>query len=204
MISQCLNDDCWYRLASYLAQFQFNIRKYRMVSTRFVLVITFWSYQCLPGYFSNSDYATHHLKEELKKEKDQCDIQVVGATCFLLFSTDACRISCCLHPIQCCLPPGTVKFDMAAVSIFLISVNRLHCWMESDKIYLEPGQDCLKFQLDLHNVNELLTPIACSLETLEGQNTTCSDVFHIYIGIAVNFVAMFSDRSEERRVGKEC
>ncbi len=62
--------------------------------------------------------------------------------------------------------------------------------------YIEPGPFCLKFQLDLHNVNLLLTPIARGLETLEGQNTTCSDVFHVYIGIAVNFVAMFSDISE--------
>jgi hypothetical protein len=45
-------------------------------------------------------------------------------------------------------------------------------------------------------VNSLLTPIARGLETLEGQNTTCSDVFHVYIGIAVNFVTMFLDRSE--------
>jgi hypothetical protein len=47
-------------------------------------------------------------------------------------------------------------------------------------------------------VNQLLTPIARGLETLEGQNTTCSDVFHVYIGIAVNFVTMFSDRGESR------
>ena len=60
---------------------------------------------------------------------------------------------------------------------------------------MEPGPDCLKFQMDLHNVNSLLTPIARGLETLEGQNTTCSDVFHVYIGIAYNFTTMFSDSS---------
>ena len=32
MISQCLNDDCWYRLASYLAQFQFKIIIYKEIS----------------------------------------------------------------------------------------------------------------------------------------------------------------------------
>jgi len=31
-------------------------------------------------YFSHSNYATHHLKEELKKEKDQRGIQVAGVT----------------------------------------------------------------------------------------------------------------------------
>ena len=47
------------------------------------------------------------------------------------------------------------------------------------------SHDHLKFQLDLHNMNQLLTPITCGLETLEGQNTTCSDVFHIYIGFDI-------------------
>lgn len=62
--------------------------------------------------------------------------------------------------------------------------------------YILPGPDSLRFQLDLHNVNCLLTPIARGLETLEGQNTTCSDVFHVYVGIAINFVFMFSDSGE--------
>ncbi|KZP29505.1 hypothetical protein FIBSPDRAFT_727407, partial [Athelia psychrophila] len=125
-------------------------------------------------YFSHSNYATHHLKEELKKEKDQRGIQVAGATRFSSFSIHARSISRCLYPIQRCLVSGTIKFDT--------------------KAYLMPGTDCLKFQMDLHNVNQLLTPITRGLETLEGQNTTCSDVFHVYTGIAVNFVTMFSDK----------
>jgi len=86
-------------------------------------------------YFSHSNYATHHLKEELKKEKDQRGIQVAGATRFSSFSIHARSISRCLHPIQRCLASGTVKFDTAAVSFFFISAKGLHCWMESDKIY---------------------------------------------------------------------
>jgi hypothetical protein len=151
-------------------------------------------------YFSHSNYATHHLKEELKKEKDQRGIQVAGATRFSSFSIHARSISRCLHPIQRCLASGTVKFDTAAVSLFFSFLRRdfIAEWNQTKSIrkYLEPGPDCLKFQLDLHNVNQLLTPIARGLETLEGQNTTCSDVFHVYIGIAVNFVAMFSDRGK--------
>jgi hypothetical protein len=67
-------------------------------------------------YFSHSNYVTHHLKEELKKEKDQCGIQVAGATGFSSFSIHARSISRCLHPIQRCLASGTIKFDTAAVS----------------------------------------------------------------------------------------
>src|SRR5882762_8421613 len=78
-------------------------------------------------YFSHSNYATHHLKEELKKEKDQRGIQVAGATRFSSFSIHARSISRCLHPIQRCLASGTVKFDTAAVSFFFISAKGLHC-----------------------------------------------------------------------------
>ena len=49
------------------------------------------------------------------------------------------------------------------------------------------------FHTQLHNINMLLTPIARGLQTLEGQNTTCSDVFHIFIGIAIRFTNVFLD-----------
>ena len=52
----------WCRLASYLAQFQLMIIIYHMVSTRFVLVITVWSYQCLPNFLMHSDlFSDHYL-----------------------------------------------------------------------------------------------------------------------------------------------
>jgi hypothetical protein len=51
-------------------------------------------------YFSHSNYATHHLKEEVKKEKDQRGIQVAGATRFSSFSIHARSIARCLYPIQ--------------------------------------------------------------------------------------------------------
>jgi hypothetical protein len=39
----------------------------------------------------------------------------------------------------------------------------------------------------------MLTPIAHGLKTLEGQNTTCSDVLNIYIGIAIGYNVVFRD-----------
>ena len=94
-------------------------------------------------------------------------------------------------------PSNLIRLRWVFIYLFLRR-DSIAEWNQTKSIrkYLEPGPDCLKFQLDLHNVNQLLTPIARGLETLEGQNTTCSDVFHVYIGIAVNFVAMFSDRGK--------
>ena len=92
-------------------------------------------------YFSHSNHATHHLKEELKKEKDQRGIQVAGATCFSWFSIHACSISRCLHPIQHCLASGTVKFDTAVVSFFsFLQRDSIAEWNQTKSIwkYLEP------------------------------------------------------------------
>lgn len=69
-------------------------------------------------YFSHSNYATHHLKEELKKEKDQQGIQVAGATRFSSFSIHAPIIARCLPAIQWCMDLGTINFDTAAVRFF--------------------------------------------------------------------------------------
>ena len=51
-------------------------------------------------YFSHSNYATHHLKEELKKEKDKRGIEVASVTRFSSFSIHARSISRCLYPMQ--------------------------------------------------------------------------------------------------------
>ncbi|KAJ7746746.1 hypothetical protein DFH07DRAFT_748307, partial [Mycena maculata] len=48
----------------------------------------------------------------------------------------------------------------------------------------------------LNQIGRLLNPIARALKTLEGQQTTCSDVFFIYIGLAVAFQRAFSDPGE--------
>ena len=62
--------------------------------------------------------------------------------------------------------------------------------------YIEPGAEPYKFLIDLHNINLLLTPIACRLKTLKGQNTTCSDIFNIWIGIAISYNNVFADASK--------
>lgn len=43
----------------------------------------------------------------------------------------------------------------------------------------------------MFTIDALMTPITRGLTTLEGQNTTCSDVFSIYVGIAIGFNRVF-------------
>ena len=49
----------------------------------------------------------------------------------------------------------------------------------------------------------MLTPIARGLKTLEGQNTTCSDVLNIYIGIAIGYDTVFRDASKSTAIAME-
>ena len=49
--------------------------------------------------------------------------------------------------------------------------------------------------MQLAQITLLLTPIARGLQTLEGQNTTCSDVWIIFTGIAIGFQNVFLDSS---------
>lgn len=49
--------------------------------------------------------------------------------------------------------------------------------------------------MQLAQITLLLTPIARGLQTLEGQKTTCSDVWIIFTGIAIGFQNVFLDSS---------
>lgn len=75
---------------------------------------------------------------------------------------------------------------------------RYSCLSQTKELqkYIIHGSDHFKFQLQLHNANLLLQPIAHGLLTLEGQNTMCSDVFFVFIGIVIGFTRVFQDPSK--------
>ncbi|KAJ3913026.1 ribonuclease H-like domain-containing protein [Lentinula edodes] len=134
-------------------------------------------------YFSHSNYRKYQLREEHKNEPHRRGIQIGGATRFSTFATYVRSIIRCSDAMERCLSNGRLKFDTAATKDL--------------RKYIANGPDCLKFQLQLHNIDLLLQPIAQGLQTLEGQNTTCSDVFFIFIGIAIGFNCVFQDPTSE-------
>ena len=151
----------------------------------------------LMTYFSHSNYGQHQLKAELEKEKNKQGIQAGGATRFSTFSTHAKSIARCFNAIERCLISGTIKFNTKAVSCPCyrkVDTNRLKQTAPLRK-YIETGPESFTFQIQLHHINLLLTPMDWGLQTLEGQNTTCSDVFSIFIGIAIGFTHVFQDPS---------
>lgn len=134
----------------------------------------------LTSYFSHSNFGQHHLKAEMAKEVDKRGIQVGGDTRFSSFATHAKSIGRCFPAIQRCIISGAVKFDTKTTKPLLKYIR---------------GPESFTFQLQLAQISLLLTPIARGLQTLEGQNTTCSDVWVVFTGIAIGFTNVFLDPS---------
>jgi len=120
---------------------------------------------------------------------------VGGATRFLTFSTHAKSISHCFGAIERCLSSGSIKFDTKAVGTPFFDEDYYSSPIQTAPLqkYIQPGPDSYKFRTKLHHINMLLTPIDQGLQTLEGQNTACSDVMAIFIGIAIGFTTVFKD-----------
>ncbi|KAJ7214487.1 hypothetical protein GGX14DRAFT_360018, partial [Mycena pura] len=126
-------------------------------------------------FFSHSNYGKKHLKDKMQDEDDKRGLVSFGATRFSTFADQASSVSRCLPAMEKCYSEGLIKFDTAAVKYFVAD---------------SPQQGNLRIQL--YNINMLLKPISRGLKTLESSQVTCSDVFNIWIGIAIGFQAVFS------------
>ncbi|KAJ7720985.1 hypothetical protein DFH07DRAFT_760655, partial [Mycena maculata] len=134
----------------------------------------------LTNYFSHSNYGKHHLKYAMKDAKDRRGIEAGGATRFSTFATHSSSVLRCLPFMEQCYAGGAIPFDTKGV-----------------RAYVQAGSDeNSTFRTELTQIGRLLNPIARALKTLEGQQVTCSDVFFIYIGLAVAFQRAFSDPTE--------
>ncbi|KAJ3740979.1 hypothetical protein DFH05DRAFT_1404969, partial [Lentinula detonsa] len=134
-------------------------------------------------YFSHSNYGKHHLQQELKNDISHRGIIAGGATRFSTFHTHVCSILRCFDAMERCLSRGLLIFDTPATKEL--------------RKYIVYGTDRLKLQIQLNHIDALLHPIARGLTTLEGQNTTCSDVFYVFIGIAIGFNRVFEDPTSD-------
>ncbi|KAJ7681386.1 hypothetical protein B0H17DRAFT_837375, partial [Mycena rosella] len=134
-------------------------------------------------YFSHSNYGKHHLKDAMKDAKDRRGIEIGGATRFSTFAAHASSVLRCLPFMEQRFTSGKIPFDTKGTKHL--------------RKYVTAGSDeNSSFRTQLSQIGRLLNPIARALKTLEGQQVTCSDVFSIYIGLAVAFQRAFSDPSE--------
>ncbi|KAJ7588943.1 hypothetical protein C8J56DRAFT_1049873 [Mycena floridula] len=120
-----------------------------------------------------------HLKSELAAETDKRGIQAAGATRFSTLSINAKSVSRCWAAMQSCYELGKLKFTGKG--------------FKKVENCLKVSADMFAFRTELHHVTSILSPIERGLRTLEGQNTTLSDVLSIFIGIAIPFGHVFQD-----------
>ncbi|KAJ7251941.1 hypothetical protein C8J57DRAFT_1036323, partial [Mycena rebaudengoi] len=130
-------------------------------------------------YFNHSNYGKKHLKDKLQDQEDRRGLVSFGATRFSTFANQASSVSRCLSAMEKCYPEGLIKFDTKATKP-----------LQQYLIANSPEQ--LTFRPQLYNINMLLKPVSRGLKTLESSQVTCSDVFNIWIGIAIGFKEVFS------------
>ncbi|KAJ7110848.1 hypothetical protein C8R44DRAFT_591718, partial [Mycena epipterygia] len=129
-------------------------------------------------FFSHSNYGKKHLKDKLKDEDDTRGLISFGDTRFSTFADQSSSVSRCLPAMAKCYSEGLIKFDTKA------------------QYFIDDSPAQLTFRLQLYNINMLLKPISRGLKTLESTQVTCSDVFNIWIGIAIGFKLVFSNPSD--------
>ncbi|KAJ6541517.1 hypothetical protein B0H19DRAFT_958384 [Mycena capillaripes] len=131
-------------------------------------------------FFSHSNYGKKHLRDKLKNQDDRRGLVSFGATRFSTFADQSGSVTRCLPAMTECYSEGLIRFDTKAT-------KTLRPYFVNDS----PAQ--LKLRAQLYNINMLLKPISRGLKTLESTQVTCSDVFNIWIGIAIGFREVFSD-----------
>lgn len=125
------------------------------------------------SYFSHSNYGWYWLDEEMKYEMDKQGIQAAGGTRFSTFSINAKSLAQCWDAIKHCYNNGKLVLEGKG--------------SQKLKNLLQNEMDGLAFCSSLAVVIQILSPIERGLRTLEGLNTTLSDVFFVFAGIGVNF-----------------
>ncbi|KAJ7289145.1 hypothetical protein C8J57DRAFT_995341, partial [Mycena rebaudengoi] len=131
-------------------------------------------------FFSSLTTGKKHLKDKLQDQEDRRGLVSFGATRFSTFANQASSVSRCLSAMEKCYSEGLIKFDTKATKP-----------LQQYLIANSPEQ--LTFRLQLYNINMLLKPVSRGLKTLESSQVTCSDVFNIWIGIAIGFKEVFSN-----------
>lgn len=130
-------------------------------------------------YFAHSNYGRYWLDQEMKQEVDKRGIVAAGGTRFSTFSTNGKSVVRCWPAMKRCVEKNVLKFEGKGPK----KVKQL----------LEDVTHGLRFQAELSTVLEILSPIERGLRTLEGQNTTLSDVFMVFLGVGIAFMEVFGN-----------
>ncbi len=99
----------------------------------------------------------------------------------------ALAVQRCMPAIKSCLWAGTLAFTTKLVCEWLfIILNILLTNLQTKKLlpYIEEGSEHYMFMASLSALVQLLSSGANAILTLKGQNTTCADIFYVWVCIA--------------------
>ncbi|KAJ7820819.1 hypothetical protein B0H14DRAFT_2599683 [Mycena olivaceomarginata] len=132
------------------------------------------------------NYGKKHLKDKLKDQPDRRGLVSFGATRFSTFADQSSSVERCLSAMEQCYADKTIKFDTKRRSL---------CEIISSAIRLNNENFVVSYTTSTCSSNPF--PVVSNVESSQ---VTCSDVFNIWIGIAIGFKEVFciSVRSEAR------
>ncbi|KAF8809221.1 hypothetical protein BYT27DRAFT_7254735 [Phlegmacium glaucopus] len=133
------------------------------------------------NYFGKSNYGTHHLDEEHKKQGVAQGIKSHSETRFSSSYYQVVSVNSCKNAINKCIQSRTLKFDTATTRKLLP--------------YIEDGATHWHFMAKMSGFIHLLAAGANGLLTLEGQNTNCTDIFYVWVCITYQLEQVFTNPS---------
>ncbi|KAJ7062715.1 ribonuclease H-like domain-containing protein [Mycena amicta] len=124
----------------------------------------------ISAYFAQSNISTAALATERKLQGVRTGIKSASETRFGTTYIQSRAIQKCMPALVECVASGEIEFKTAASSKL--------------KMYLEPGPAHYGFLAQLDTMIKLLEAGANGIMTLEGQNSTCGNVFYVWVTIA--------------------
>ncbi|KAF5313790.1 hypothetical protein D9619_013706 [Psilocybe cf. subviscida] len=124
----------------------------------------------IANYFGKSNYGTHHLMQQRKLDGIKHGIKSHSETRFSSSYQQVLSVNACMPSIKKCVQAGSLKFDTAATKRLLP--------------FITEGAAHYNFLIKMTGFTQLLSSGANGILTLEGQNTTCADVFYVWVCIA--------------------
>ncbi|KAF8181466.1 hypothetical protein K438DRAFT_1601590 [Mycena galopus ATCC 62051] len=124
----------------------------------------------LSNYFGQSNYGTAHLNAERKKMNIKEGMKSASETRFSTTYLQTYAVNVCMPAINSLYASGILRFDTKATKFL--------------QAYLGQTSAHYFFMSNLSIMIQLLGAPANGILTLEGQNTTCADVFYVWVCIA--------------------
>ncbi|KAJ7093057.1 ribonuclease H-like domain-containing protein [Mycena epipterygia] len=133
----------------------------------------------ISNFFGQSNIGTAQLAMERERQGIVAGMKSASDTRFGTTFIQTRAVQHCVPALVTCVVTGTITFATAATK-----------WLVP---YLKPGPTHYAFLAQLDSMVKLFEAGANGITTLEGQNTTCADVFYVWVTIAWHLNKLLGD-----------